>query len=455
MTDHEYGQYLERTFFFNATARTVEGYLGYIFRREPAIRAPQTAALGHAFHEFLNDVDLQGHAIGGYARRVVLDTVALGRAGTLIDWDDSLGRPYLAFYPAEHILNWHRSRLDGRWQLDLLVLRETAFLPGGDPFQPQPIQQLRVLRLVPASSASTHHCVVELWQLLSPPAESDPPDQSDPAHPPAHQWTHLSTVTPLRLGQPIPSIPFVFHGPRDASPDVARSPISDIIAANLDHYRLTAGYRHGMHFTALPTAFLSGFKSKEPLRVGSAVAWVTDEPRAKATYLEYKGDGLETFERALDRCERLLSVLGSRLLESNKRVSESAEAISLRQSGENSVIAHLALACSASLTHVLRWVYWWNSTIDTPHRATAQEVLVELNTDFDTAQMTAEEIQALVRSWQAGAISRDTLLYRLRQGEILPPGRTPEEELALVQKQPPESVAGSGSSRRQEAPIRI
>ena len=37
-------------------------------------------------------------------------------------------------------------------------------------------------------------------------------------------------------------------------------------------------------------------------------------------------------------------------------------AIELRQSGENSVLSSVALSVSDSLTQVLRWVYWWNST---------------------------------------------------------------------------------------------
>lgn len=51
---------------------------------------------------------------------------------------------------------------------------------------------------------------------------------------------------------------------------------------------------------------------------------------ATARFLEFKGEGLSTFERALDRAERLLAVLGSRLLESQRRVSESAEALTTR-----------------------------------------------------------------------------------------------------------------------------
>ena len=47
------------------------------------------------------------------------------------------------------------------------------------------------------------------------------------------------------------------------------------------------------------------------------------------------GQGLTSFERAMDRDERLMAVLGSRLLQDQKKVGETAEAIRLRQSGEH------------------------------------------------------------------------------------------------------------------------
>jgi hypothetical protein len=50
------------------------------------------------------------------------------------------------------------------------------------------------------------------------------------------------------------------------------------------------------------------------------------------------------------------------LLETQKRVGEAAEAIELRQRGENSVLGSLAMSVGMSLTQVMRWAYWWNST---------------------------------------------------------------------------------------------
>ena len=88
---------------------------------------------------------------------------------------------------------------------------------------------------------------------------------------------------------------------------------------------------------------------------------MTETIGTRANYLESKGDGLSTFERALDRCE------------------------------------------------------------DSPDDIGAEQIHYELNADFDTSLMDAEDVQALVAAWQMGAISRDTLLY-FRQGEILPPG---------------------------------
>jgi len=150
----------------------------------------------------------------------------------------------------------------------------------------------------------------------------------------------------------LPLLPFVFHGPRHSRPSVDKLPLADIIAQNLDHYRLDADYKHGVHYTALPTAWVSGFDKTATLRIGSSTAWVSETEGARAGYLEFTGQGLSTFERAMDRDERLMAVLGSRLLEGQKRVGETAQAIELRQSGENSILGSVASSVSESLTQV-------------------------------------------------------------------------------------------------------
>jgi len=243
----------------------------------------------------------------------------------------------------------------------------------------------------------------------------------------------VESRVPRRLGKPLPLIPFVFHGPQHGRPDVDEGPLEHIIAANLDHYRLDADFKHGLHFTALPTAWVSGFDKAASLRIGSSTAWVTETPGATAGYLEFSGQGLTTFERAMDRDEKLMAVLGSRMLEDVRRVGETATAIELRQSGEYSILGSVAVSVSESLTQVLRWAYWWNSTEELPDDLTESHVLVRLNTDFSTRGLASQDVQAIVAAWQSGAISLDTMHELFRRGEILPEGRTNEEELKLLE----------------------
>ncbi len=137
-----------------------------------------------------------------------------------------------------------------------------------------------------------------------------------------------------------------------------------------------------------------------------------------------------------------MAVLGSRMLEDTKRVGETADAIELRQAGENSILMTLALSVSDSISQVLRWVYWWNSTEALPEDITENTVLLQINTDFTAKGLTSLELTAIVGAWQAGAISQATMFDLFRKGEVLPTGRTDKEEQQLLQ--PPSGQIQNG-----------
>jgi hypothetical protein len=116
-----------------------------------------------------------------------------------------------------------------------------------------------------------------------------------------------------------------------------------------------------------------------------------------------------------------------------KRAGESAEAIALRQTGEDSILGNLSRNVGVFLTRILAWVYWWNSTEILPDDVTSEQVLAELNTDFSAVGLSAQDSLAAVSAWQNGALSRDSLLDLFRRGEVLPAVRTNAEETALIE----------------------
>jgi hypothetical protein len=90
---------------------------------------------------------------------------------------------------------------------------------------------------------------------------------------------------------------------------------------------------------------------------------------------------------------------------------------------------------------VLRWAYCWNSTEAWPDDLTHGQVVTELNTEYSTKGLSANELTGLVHAWQSGAVSRDSMLDIIRRSEVLPEGRTAEEEAKLIES----GKVGNGS----------
>jgi hypothetical protein len=68
-SDAEFDAYRARASFFNATARTADGYAGQIFRRSPFVKLPDANnALGRALTDLNNDADMLGTPLTGYAK---------------------------------------------------------------------------------------------------------------------------------------------------------------------------------------------------------------------------------------------------------------------------------------------------------------------------------------------------------------------------------------------------
>jgi len=171
--DTDYLTYKARASFFNASARTADGFVGLIFRRDPIFKLPEDNGIGAALTEFVEDSDMLGTSLSAFSKKLVTEIITVGRAGTLIDWSGSpdVGgedRAYAVAYNAEDIINWQTARVKGRNVLTLVVLNETCQKLSVDAFVAEEIQQLRVLKLVPGSSDTADWSYqVEIWQYLN------------------------------------------------------------------------------------------------------------------------------------------------------------------------------------------------------------------------------------------------------------------------------------------------
>jgi hypothetical protein len=244
-------------------------------------------------------------------------------------------------------------------------------------------------------------------------------------------------IVPIKNGAPLDFIPFVFCGVRAIGSDCEKPPVLDLAEVNLSHFRTVADLEHGAHFTGLPTAVVTGYSvprneqgaALESFYIGSATAWVFPDPTAKATFLEFSGQGLGALENRETKKEEQMAALGARMLAPEKKQAEAAETAAIHRAGEASVLASLANTVSAALSRALQIAAEWAGI--------AGDVVVKLNTDYYPVEMDSLTLTALVASWQQGAISYETLFDNLKQGEVIAEARTAEEEQAAIQASPP------------------
>jgi hypothetical protein len=406
----DYGAYKARALFYNATQRTIDGMTGLVFRKSPRVVLPSPV------EPFAHDIDMAGTPLRIFAEELVTEVLTVGRAGLLVDHPparedvvtasqarDAGQRPYLKLYRAEDILDWRLGLRDSATVTTHLRLRERFSIPDpGDEFRSIPIEQIRVLDLDPDDFYR---------QRVFRGAKG--------------RWDQVGeSIKPLLDGRRLTYIPFMFIGPKDLRPSPSKPPLLDLVNVNLSHYRTTADFEHGAHFTGLPTPVISGHRLDEDecLSIGAGEAWVLASPEARAYFLEFSGEGLSTLVTSLERKERQMAAIGARMLAPEKSQAETAESLLIRRGGENSVLAALAQTISLGLTTALKILTRWAGVSD--------KVAFELNRDFLPTPMSAEALKAHIAAWQAGVLSEETLFEALQRGEVVAESLSFEAERA-------------------------
>lgn len=432
--DESYNSYRLRASFFNASWRTISALSGLIFRKPPVVD------VSNSIEPMLEDVTMSGVDFQIFSQQTAIEILTTGRIGILVDFpsqstegmtqadaESQKIRPTMQKYQAESIINWKTARMGNEMVLSMVVLQEDAALPPENEFEHRTEVHYRVIdlvkRIIDKSVVNEDEGFVYRVRVFR--IDNDSKEQQQVG----------SDLFPLMNGKPLTYIPFYFIGVDDTTPDVDEPPLIDLVDLNLAHYRTGADYAHGLHFTGLPTAVVSGYSPEDKadkLYIGSQSAWTFPDPNASATFLEFTGQGLGSLEKALERMEQQMAILGARLLTAEKKDAETAQVAQIHRAGESSVLSAIAQTISIGLTKALNTFCEWAGQ---PGKWS-----VSLNRDFLPVGMTPLELQALLAGWQMGApgLSDEGLFQIFKQREMINDDVTLEDEQARIgSKRPP------------------
>lgn len=422
MNANEYKAYKQRATFYAVAERTLRGLSGMVFRHVPILKVPDR------IKAMQDSLTTDGYSFEVLTEEILREVLSVGRYGMLLDFpsytNTSTQLPYIATYFAEDIINWEQEFDGGMKVLTRVVLRDDIDNTFGQ-------DAVRFLELVINDEGNYE---VRKWEAQV--------TQTDRGSKSARNYVMTETVVPTVNGKPLKRIPFFFVNPYDLRPDIEKPPMLDLVNMNVSHYRNSADYEHALYLTAQPTPWISGQidESKKPKSIGSGTIWYLPE-NATAGMLEFSGAGIAAQRTAMEDKEGRMAALGARMIHEARVRNETSDTARMRGRGELSLLTNAVNMTTAALERVFQTAAEWSGS-------STDEVEVKINKDWVETRMDANELTSLVKAWQSGAISRETMHENLQRGEIMSPYRSWEDERDAIEEEGGEMGMTLGQAMR-------
>lgn len=408
-----YESYLRRAIFYNVVGRTVRGFKGLVFSKDPY------KALNPQFAYMYDNVDGLGCSIDSQAGMALIFTLLYGRGGFLVNYPDvdgataedvATGRvgPQILLYEARDIINWRITGEGTRAQLSLLVLRET-YTVATDDYDACEYVRYRELRIVDGQ------LVVKIWdtnqlagkmynyaqaRIPASVLRNVNPDVYRPTKADNSAWTE---------------IPFQIFGADKNDFELEVPPVYDMCMVNLGHYVNSADHEESSFTVGQPTYYIKGLTQR----------WVDDNMSGgvfigsrRVIPLPEKGevgivqpDPNTLPSEGMKHKEQQLIALGAKLVE-NAGVARTATESSKQDVVDNSILAVCARNVSAAYNRCIKWCCEYAGIPFNPNET------YELSDHYETSKMTAQERQQLLEEFISGVIDLQEYRTALKQSKI-------------------------------------
>ena len=398
----KYTAYRDNALFFNASGRTVSSLTGLAFSKDPAVTLPS------ALEYLREDANGSGITLTEMLISGVTNILKTGRAGLLADREGT-GKPYLVLYNETDVTNWDVTGDD-----QFVVLREFYDAPSEkDKYTVEEKTRYRELRFKEGKYS------VVVWEQGKKTRTKT-------------EFTESPEILPTKGGKPLDFVPFTIITPNGLDFEVDKSPIEDMCRLQQKHYFHSAGYSSALHTICLPTPVLTGFESKDEdgkeviINLGPDTALVTSEIGAKATFLEFKGGGIDSVKDALTKIEGMLAALGAKLIEptvGNTRTT--AQESRQKATGEAAVMSSIITSVELAAIRILKDIAKWEG-------ADPDEVKVTLNRELVRNSIDANMLIALTQAVQSGTMSPQAYYANLSESGFYEADSSYETEKAHI-----------------------
>lgn len=374
-------QYKDGAIYLNVAARTRNALVGAIFRKDASVEVPPQ------IEYMLENADGNNSSIFQVSKEAIKNLIEIGRHGMLVDFPKNNGetleqtinlKAKICNYKAESIVDWETD--DNRLVMVKLKEDETKY---------------RLLKLKDGYYIQEVYKDEQLTEVIEP---------------------------KIFDGRRLDFIPFIFIGSETNTSNIQTMPLLDIVRVSKGHYQNSADYEELLNLIGQPTLAATvpnkqWFDEMMPdgrYNIGSR-GLVPLPENGTAQILQVSPT--QVHQEAMKHKEEQMVMIGARLISSGQ-AAETAEAVKMRYSGENSVLDNLSQNASEAIEFCLECCCLFMGGDIT-------KVKFELNREYFDTTMTAQEIMAYIQLADRGDIAQYDLRKKLRKTGLL--DRTDEE----------------------------
>lgn len=425
-TDSDYKGYLARAKPGDYTSQLLNNLHGMIMRRPPVIEYPDSPLI----RKILKNFDGEGHTVYQSTSDTVMDNMQTSFGGILVDMPSAIEGiseydaenmellPFAKYYPAETIVSRKYIKTRTGKKLAQVVLKERIDKLKNE-FEVENIVQYRVISL-----DENGDCYVRIFGATN---EASPMADG--------KAEYIQKTEPVYItvrGSHINFIPFVFCPGTGTNYHLEKPMLYGVAELHKHYYMQSADYENGVHFTTVPTLWITGHDDTNTkddggnkLVLGGDTALVLPEAEAKIGTVQFSGEGLSHAEKAKSETLEQIGILGSRTVAPDKAMSETSDAARIHRVGENSRLATYAKNMSECYTKVLEIMADWIGV--------QGNVSVQFNMDYDTTAFDPNALNAIANLSREGKFPLPLVFEALKKGEYLPNEFTLQDYMVLLE----------------------
>ncbi len=416
-SDQSWSRRLLGATLLNMTELTLDMLAGKPFSEPVVLSKEEGTGDGTPFHEWAEDIDLQGNNLDVFARRWFRDGMAKGLSHVLVDMprreegvtprtladDRAEGvRPYTVHIPAESVIFMSGTMVAGREVLDHVRIAEAELVRDG--WGEKLVERIRVLE--PG--------LVQLWEKRTTNKRKE-------------EWVKVE-----EWATDLDYIPLVtFYTDREGL-GLAKPPLLDLGYMNVRHWQLDSDLNNIISVACFPMLAMSGVDSQETggdgglMRLGPNQILATRSEHGKFYYVEHTGAAIDTGEKKLRHLEEQMSAYGAQFLKEKPgdlkatvRALDTAEALSQLQA--------ITLSFKDSVETVLAIMADWMSIAKAPS--------VEMDVDFGLSSPDETGWNAIDKARERRDISREAYITEMKRRGWLSDEYDEEEDKALIEQE--------------------